>query len=707
MDCSRKGLVAKPPRRTNSFCLAFLACFLLLAATACSQESGTPPTEAPVEAPVAKAEEKQPDAEMPAILLVTLDTTRADSLGIEAGRAATPHLEALAEKGVYFEQAYSVTPTTLPSHTSMMTGLYPAGHRIRENGRMIDRDLGLLPAMLKKRGYSTGAFVSGYPLDGQFGLSRGFDHYDDDFAGDAAERTAGQTTERAVAWLKNKKTPLFMWVHYFDPHDPYEPPEPYRSAYPGEPYLGEIAYMDQELGRLLAAFEEQFRDLPLKIIVVGDHGEGLGDHGEALHGNLLYQSTMRVPLIVAGTGIEAGRSQRAVSVRQVFDTVLDFSGESRDGGLFGEEAVPVLAEALKPYYQYGWQPQFMAVLDGIKVIVSGDVEIYDVAADPGEGTNLDGQVEPVPALWDAIEAYSARALADQEQQPQTLSQEALDKLASLGYVGSSGRPTVRDDAPNPRDMVHLFHDMDLGAGLFIQGDYAAAIPVFTRILEADPYNFSAALRLAVAYSVTDDEQAQDYFDRARAIDPSSTDLRHYQAMHYLKNDQWDLAQPLFESVLAVSPDRIPALIGLSRIYASQGETRKAIRLLEKVVRLKDSPGMEWARLGQLHMSLRETTEAIRAFENAQKLLGDEFRNHMDLGMLYMADGRFSEAAVSLDKVPSQHPGYAVALFKRAQASVLLNEIDRENRVRKAWVHANQTTRPLILADPLFEGIDYR
>lgn len=681
-----------------------LVCVLALVLTACSQESSdpaetskTPPLPAPEHAPV---------------LLITLDTTRADRLGIETDLVDTPHLEALAKRGVYFNQAYSVTPTTLPSHTSMLTGLYPADHHVRENGRMINKDLDLLPVLLKARGYATAAFVSGFPLAGQFGLSRGFDHYDDAFVTDAAERSATGTTDRALAWLEGKTSPLFMWVHYFDAHEPYAPPEPFLSQYPGAPYLGEIAYMDQQLGRLVAAFEKQFQDQPWKIMVVADHGEGLGDHGEMLHGNLLYQGTMRVPLIVAGPGIEAGTSERAVSVRQVFDTVLEWSGESRAGSLFGEITEPVLAEALKPYMQYGWQPQFMAVLNGIKVISSGDTEIYAVGSDPGETNNLDNQIEPDPVIWDALEAYSTRALADRDQphsgQQQTLSQDALDKLASLGYVGSSGSPKVRDNAPNPRDMVHLFHDMDIGAGLFIRKDYTAAIPVFTRILDADPQNFMAALRLAVAYSVTgNDLQAQEMFDRARAIDPASTDLHLYHAMHYLKKEQWDLAQPLYESVLAQAPERIPALAGLVKVYVRQGELKKALGLLQRIVKVKDSPGQEWAEIGQLRMTLHDTKGAISAFEVAQKMLAEQFRYHLELGMLYMADRQFNQAAKSLDRVSRRHPAYPTALFKRAQVSVLLGESDREKRVRRAWLQADKTTRPLIEAEPLFRDISFR
>ena len=672
---------------------------LALALTACSGDS---------EEPAAAQTPPPPKSDLPAILLVTLDTTRADRTGIETGLVQTPNLESLAASGIYFKQAYSVTPTTLPSHTSMLTGLYPADHHIRENGRRVDNKFELLAGLLKKRSYETAAFVSGFPLDGQFGLSRGFDHYDDDFDGDATERDAAATTDLALAWLDGKTGPLFMWVHYYDPHEPYEPPEPFLAQYPGHPYLGEVAYMDQEMGRLVTAFEAQFQGRPLKIIVAGDHGEGLGDHGETLHGNLLYQGTMRVPLIISGSDITAGTREQAVSIKQVFDTVLGWTGENRPESLLGGNAKPVLGEALKPYLQFGWQPQFMAIQDGIKVIRSGDTEIYDVLVDPAETDNLDGKVEPGPALWDALDDYSTRALAKQQQAQQTLSQEALDKLASLGYVGSSGSATVRENAPNPKDMTFLFHDMDIGAGLFIRREYAAAIPVFERILEADPNNFMAALRLAVAYSVTGDPvQAQAYFDRAKAIDPSSIDLRHYQAMHYMKNKQWDLAGPLFESVLAELPDRLQDLEGLAQVYTRQGQVKQALDLLQKIVKIKESPALEWVRIGQLRMSLHDTKGAISAFETAHKLLGDKFTFNLELGMLYMADKRLKDAAASLDSVSRFHPAYPMALFKRAQVSVLLKEADSEQRVRQAWVQADNTTRPLIENERLFQGIQYR
>ena len=241
--------------------------------------------------------------ERPDLLLVTLDTTRADRVAPEGPAAATPHLAALAARGVRFTNAYSTVPTTLPAHVSMMSGLYPAGHGVHENGRRLGDGAPLVAERLRELGYATAAFVSGYPLEGRFGLDRGFEVYDDEFGAGRNERIASATTDRALAWLASRPAgrPIFLWVHYYDPHEPYAPPEPFRSRFAGDPYLGEIAFVDAELGRLTERFETGAHKGGRGLLVVGDHGEGLGDHGEALHGNLLYQGVMRVPLVLAGS----------------------------------------------------------------------------------------------------------------------------------------------------------------------------------------------------------------------------------------------------------------------------------------------------------------------------------------------------------------------------------------------------------------------
>ncbi|MGB5660378.1 MAG: sulfatase, partial [Thermoanaerobaculia bacterium] len=350
--------------------------------------------------------------EQPSILLITLDTTRADALGLEADKVDTPALDALAARGKVFSQAYATAPMTLPAHTSILTGLYPTEHGIHENGRRFADSERLLATRVERLGYKTAAFVSAFPLAAEFGLASGFDHYDDDFGADNAERPANETTDRALEFLKQEGArPLFVWVHYFDPHEPYEPPEPYRSLYSEDPYLGEIAFMDRELGRLVEAFESRFAGTPYKILVAGDHGEGLGDHGETLHGNLLYQGVMRVPLMVVGTGISAGQVDQPVSTRRIFNTILDWAGGEQEGrGLLRGIAETVLAEAAKPYLQYGWQPQVMAVDGSTKVIRSGDLEVYDLLSDPAESTNLQGQVEIDPKVMETLRTHWERSL---------------------------------------------------------------------------------------------------------------------------------------------------------------------------------------------------------------------------------------------------------------------------------------------------------
>ncbi len=648
----------------------------------------------------------------PSILLVTLDTTRADRLGFESGEPTTPNLDALAGRGLLFSQAYSTVPTTLPAHASMMTGLYPSEHGIHENARVLDPGQPLLAANLRELGYATAAFVSGFPLAGRFGLARGFDHYDDDF-GPAAERRAEETSDRALAYLERAQgyvpqRPLFLWVHYFDPHEPYNPPEPFRSRYPADPYLGEIAYMDREIGRLLDAFTR--RPGGHKIVVAGDHGEGLGDHGEALHGNLLYQGVMRVPLIVAGTAIQAAVRTDPVSIRRISGTVRSWAGdwpvgEAQPQSLLSAAAETVLGEAMKPHLQYGWRPQVMAVRDRLKVIRSGEIEVYNLETDPAEARDLAGEVEIDPELRGALREYPLPA-PDPSDGDDALNQEDRERLASLGYVDGQGRAPVREDAPSPRDMSHLFADLDLGSGLFVRRQYSEAISVFDRVLKQDPHNFMVCLRLAVAHSVTGRSvRALELFDQARRIDPASVDLRHYLAMHHLRAGNHDDAAALFESVLADMPGRLPALDGLARTREQQGRVDDAIELLERAVGAGGTSADILARLGDLRMATGDTSGATLAFEQARDA-GNELR-FLELGVLYLADRRFDEARECLDRVGPDHPGYPMALFKRAQVSVLLGEADREDRIRLAYREADATTRRLIENEALFRDVALR
>lgn len=618
-----------------------------------------------------RGHEAQPaaPAARPSILIVTLDTTRADAIGPEARGVSTPAFNAVAARGRRFAHAYATVPETLPSHASMMTGLYPAGHGVHENARALPGSQVALAERMKQAGYQTAAFVSSYVLGRQFGLAQGFDVYDD---APAVERAASDTTDRAIAFLNQApaQVPLLVWVHYFEPHTPYAPPEPFKTQYAANPYLGEVAAMDQQLGRLIEAFEARAAQSATQpaIVIAADHGEGLGDHGERQHGHLLYQSTMKVPMVMAGPGIEAGVVETPVSTRRIFHTVLDWAGVSAELSLRGGSGEVVLGEAMKPYLEYGWQPQIMAIEGRRKAIFAGRTEIFDLAADPGETTNLGSGGNIPPAIRKALDDYPVPT-PGAARPPENLSAEAQRNLASLGYVSATATPVVRRDAPRPVDMVGLFDEIERASTLFVRGEYAQAIPVLQAILAKDPHNLDAALRLATSYSsLRRHAQAVEMFRKAASIAPDSPDVRLYLALHYARTDEWPRALSALERLAPEMPDRAVA----------------------------------WEALGELAMRAGRTDLAIQAFERTRGLLGAAFRHDLELGVLYLAARRLPESRQSLDRVLAAEPQHPMALFKRAQLSALLGEPDTAARIAAARRHADATTRELIAREQLFK-----
>lgn len=610
----------------------------------------------------------------PSILLVTLDTTRADAIGPEATGVSTPAFDALVARGTWFRQAYTAAPETLPAHASMLTGLYPAGHGVHENGRSLADVHDVAAARLAEAGYDTAAFVSAYVLGRQFGLARGFTTYDDELGGrDSIERSSKDTTDRAIAWLETPSDkPRFLWVHYFDPHTPYEPPAPFapqRNAPGRAAYLGEVASMDAQLARLTEAFDRHAvsSGRPAAFIVAADHGEGLGDHGEATHGNLLYQSTMHVPMVVVGPDVLPGSVDEPVSTRRIFHTLLDFAGLGTEHSLRTVSTEVVIGEAMKPYLEYGWQPQIMAVDGRRKAIFAGRTELFDIVADPGETRDLGAGGNLPSTLRKALDDYPVPTPG--EPAVEAMSDETRRNLASLGYVSATARPVVRRDAPRPVDMVAIFDDIERASTLFVRGQYRQVIPVLQGILDADPHNLDAALRMATAYSSLGQHgRAVEMFRRAATIAPESPDVRLYLALHYARTDEWPRAVPMLEGLVGEMPRRLAA----------------------------------WEMLGLLAMREGRTPRAIEALERARALAGASFAYDLELGVLYLDARRLQEARASLDRVPASHPGYPMALFKRAQVSVLLNEPDRAAHIARARQHADATTRPLIANERLFK-----
>jgi Tfp pilus assembly protein PilF len=356
---------------------------------------------------------------------------------------------------------------------------------------------------------------------------------------------------------------------------------------------------------------------------------------------------------------------------------------------------------MRPFLSYGWQPQVMAVQGPHKAIRAGRIEAYDVVADPAESRDLGATLPLSRDLRNALHDYPVPALAGAPPS-EALGDEEKNRLASLGYVSGGAAPVVRADAPRPADRTALLEQLEKASGLFVREEYAAAIPLLRRIVAADPGNLAAWLRLATAHSsLGQDARAETAFEEAARLAPGSEDVRTYRALHYARGPDWPRAVPLLERVVAESPQRLPALEALAVIRERQGRPADAVDLRMRAYALRDPSPEERVGLGILAMAAGRTEDATLALEQARSAQGARFGHDLELGVLYLAARRFTDARDALDRVPASHPGYPMALFKRAQVSVLLGEPDRAARIERARAHADTTTGPLIAREKLF------
>jgi tetratricopeptide (TPR) repeat protein len=356
---------------------------------------------------------------------------------------------------------------------------------------------------------------------------------------------------------------------------------------------------------------------------------------------------------------------------------------------------------MKPFLSFGWQPQIMAVEGTKKAIFAGRFEVYDVVADPAEARDLEPASGVPASLRKATDAYPVPT-PGASPSAEALTEEAKRQLASLGYVSAGAQPVVRRDAPRPADMVRLFPVIDRASTLFVQQRYAEVIPLLEGILREDPYNLDAALRLATSHSMLGrDAQALAMFKRAAEVAPQSQDVRLYLALHHERGRNWPQAVPTLERIVADTPGRLPAVEALARVRERQGRVEEALALWQRVIALRPPVAGDFVKLGELAMATGRTPAAIESFEQARRLQGDSFRHDLELGVLYLAARRFEDARAALDRVPASHPEYPMALFKRAQVSVLLKEPDAPARIARARQRADASTRELITNERLF------
>ena len=626
------------------------------------------------------------------VLLITLDTTRADRIGAYGfADIETPHLDRLAAEGVLFEQAQAVAPLTLPAHSSIFTGEFPPAHGVRDNGGFyLDDEHVVLAEILRDEGLRTGGFVGAFVLDAKWGIAQGFDHYFDDFElGDTVrmalneiERPAGEVTDAALAWLgEAPEARFFSWVHYYDPHSPYEPPEPFAERYRNRPYVGEIAYVDSQVGRLLAWLDENGRARDTVVIVMGDHGESLGEHGESGHGFFIYEGATRVPFIVRAPydtmqGHRVAEVVRAVDVSPtVFDLLAVEAGqEDRDASFQGASIVrlltgstgprlPAYAEAVYPRYHYGWSDLASLRVENMKYVAAPRPELYDLAADPGEVNNLysarPDEADRLASMLQALESrWTDRALPAQIDE---IDPDTRARLAALGYLasfagGGSAEPVDRSTLADPKDRIHLFNLMRAAREASLKGNQPAALEALERVLIEDPSVIDAWVRLGDEQMRGDDTAAAiESYRRAIELKPDYAHAVINLATAYRRAGAEEEAILGYQEFLRLDPRNAMIHYELARMLVDRGDLDGGERHLKEAAALSPEMGAAVVSQGAVALLRADPVNAQRLFEEALTIQPDVRLAHFNLALLAEERGDPRAAADFYRRELDYHP----------------------------------------------------
>jgi len=570
------------------------------------------------------------------VLLITIDTMRADRIGAYGHKAArTPVLDRLAREGVRFVDVTAHAPLTYPSHVAILTGRYPGAFGVKLNGMTpLPGDATTLAERLRSAGYRTGAVVGSVILDRSSGLSQGFDEYDDGIAGTNAamvalsdlQRPAGEVTQIATRWISRQQGPWFLWVHYYDPHLPYAPPA--RPAAPADPYDAEVAYVDEQIGVLLGKVDRG----RTAVVVTGDHGEALGDHGEEDHGYFIYDATLRVPLIVAAADLAPRVISEQVRSVDIAPTINGLVGIAPPDSLDGEALQPLLAgkprsevplsvaESWYPRLHFGWSELRSARVGEWKFIAAPKPELYDLRNDPGEQKNVIQQRAQVAARLSAdLQKVTSRfnaAAAPAAAQPDSAT---IERLQALGYVGAFAPVTGTTATVDPKDRISEYRAhrtlFNRALGLLGRNRPADAIPVLQRLLKTNVRAFEAHLYLGNAYLMQQrHDAALAEFDAASQLNPA-------------------LATPHFEAAKALS---------------AKGQPDAAIERARKGLALEPLSFYGHYTLGIIERRAERWQEAFASFSRAVELNGRDPRAHSGLASAALRGGQFDVAERSFN-----------------------------------------------------------
>ena len=582
----------------------------------------------------------------PNVVLITIDTLRADHIGCYGSKEVqTPTLDALARDGIVFERAISQVPLTWPSHAAILTGTYPFQNGVQDfTGPPLAPSFRSIAQAFKQHGYATGAVVSAFVLDRSFGLARGFDFYDDAFSPETfqqkdlglVDRKAGASISNAIGRLKKiSQRPFFFWLHLYDPHSPYDPPEPFLTQYKDHPYDGEIAYVDHELARLMLWLKQnQVYDRAL-IILLSDHGESLGDHGEKEHGFFIYNSTVHIPLIVKpplSSGLRQTRIGRAVETIAVAPTLIRLSGihdsiekQFQSRGLFDEASVaPAYSETFYPFSFFGWNPLHSLQNNRQHYIDAPQPELYDLVSDPAEKNNIASQQ---PAT---IASFKEKLQERMKNNPFTksttrasgnLDPDAASKLRSLGYFAyrSAAYRAVESirgldsGLPDPKDRL---------------------------------WEFNATLEASEAFGANEFQKGEAILQQVREKDPQQYIIPFMLGEAALRQKLWDRAASDLRDCLKLNPNFDQAMTSLARALYQNSDVQGAKDWVDKALKLNPENYRAWYELALIN-SGSDKQAAIVAFEKSISIQPNFAMSRRDFGMLQFREENYQEAVTQL------------------------------------------------------------
>jgi arylsulfatase A-like enzyme/Tfp pilus assembly protein PilF len=633
------------------------------------------------------------------LLLVTIDTLRADALGCYGAPGdPTPHLDRLARQGVRFSAAYAHATTTLPSHASLLTGRYPLTHGVRDNGNFrLGSAETTLAEMLQQAGYRSGAFVGAFVLDARFGLNQGFEAYDDFYGEETGfsdfnfvERSAEKVLQAAEAWLGEPSgKPFFAWVHLFDPHAPYEPPSPYKERHGGNLYAGEVAYTDSALGGFLEKLRARGRLDNTLVVITADHGESLGEHGESTHGAFAYNATLRVPLILwCPARLEPQVYAGPVGHVDLTASLTDLLGLPDPGRLQGRSLLrsgadssgqPIYFEALNGFLTQGLAPLRGIVSGPYKFIDLPLPELYNLEEDPKETRNLAAREESRARemgalLRDLVKTLGATGPSAIRPEPVDPSTER--RLLTLGYLGGASPPrresfTAEDD---PKNQIEILEAQRTAMERYAAGSVGEAVALLEKVLRARPRAVMVYMNLAsILFAAGRVKESIATLEKAAAIDPGNASIEARLGSILSEAGAPEKGLPLLLSATERPPGDAEALNALGVTYARLGKTADAIAALERVLGIDPSSASAYSNLGSVHLQAKNYDRARACFERAIALAPDFVLAYEGLGGVYFETGKPAEAAAAWKEAVRLAPKSYGTLYN---LGMLLTEMGR-------------------------------